>query len=65
MTDGTKVSEHQIRVQQIDALPVRGRVRVRQGLVPPGAIDAKWVLDAGNNGIMMNVDHRLEPREHA
>lgn len=33
--------------------------------LPPGAIDAKCVLDAGNNGIIMTADHILEPREHA
>lgn len=33
--------------------------------LPPGAIDAKCVLDAGNNGIIMLADHFLEPREHA
>lgn len=31
----------------------------------PGAIDAKCILDAGNNGIIMLADHFLEPREHA
>ena len=31
----------------------------------PGAIDAKCVLDAGNNGIIMTADRLLEPREHA
>lgn len=31
----------------------------------PGAIDAKCVLDAGNNGIIMSSDHFLEPRQHA
>jgi sulfide:quinone oxidoreductase len=31
----------------------------------PGSIDAKCVLDAGNNGIIMTSDHFLEPREHA
>jgi sulfide:quinone oxidoreductase len=33
--------------------------------LPPAAIDAKCVLDAGNNGIIMLADHFLEPREHA
>lgn len=33
--------------------------------LPPGAIDAKCVLDAGNTGIIMLADHFLEPREHA
>ena len=33
--------------------------------LPPGAIDAKCVLDAGNNGIIMTADHFLEPRSHA
>jgi sulfide:quinone oxidoreductase len=31
----------------------------------PGAIDAKCVLDAGNNGMIMTADHLLEPRDHA
>jgi sulfide:quinone oxidoreductase len=33
--------------------------------LPPGSIDAKCVLDAGNTGIIMTSDHFLEPREHA
>ncbi len=33
--------------------------------LPPGSIDAKCVLDAGNNGIIMTADHFLEPRDHA
>jgi sulfide:quinone oxidoreductase len=33
--------------------------------LPPGSIDAKCVLDAGNNGIIMTSDHFLEPRDHA
>ena len=33
--------------------------------LPAGSIDAKCVLDAGNNGIIMTSDHFLEPREHA
>jgi sulfide:quinone oxidoreductase len=33
--------------------------------MPPGAIDAKCVLDAGNTGIIMTADHLLEPRKHA
>lgn len=33
--------------------------------LPPGSIDAKCVLDAGNNGIIMTSDHFLEPRNHA
>lgn len=33
--------------------------------LPPGSIDAKCVLDAGNNGIIMTSDHFLEPRSHA
>jgi sulfide:quinone oxidoreductase len=33
--------------------------------LPPGSIDAKCVLDAGNTGIIMLGDHFLEPREHA
>ena len=33
--------------------------------LPPGAIDAKCILDAGNNGIIMSADHLLEPRSHA
>jgi sulfide:quinone oxidoreductase len=33
--------------------------------LPPAAIDAKCVLDAGNNGIIMTSDHLLEPRDHA
>ncbi|HEY8089324.1 MAG TPA: FAD-dependent oxidoreductase [Polyangiaceae bacterium] len=33
--------------------------------LPPGSIDAKCVLDAGNNGIIMTSDHFLEPRAHA
>jgi sulfide:quinone oxidoreductase len=33
--------------------------------LPPGSIDAKCVLDAGNNGIIMSSDHFLEPRKHA
>jgi sulfide:quinone oxidoreductase len=32
--------------------------------LPPGSIDAKCVLDAGNMGIIMSADHFLEPREH-
>lgn len=31
----------------------------------PAAIDAKCVLDAGNNGIIMSADRFLEPRKHA
>lgn len=31
----------------------------------PAEIDAKCVLDAGNNGIIMTSDRFLEPREHA
>lgn len=33
--------------------------------LPPASIDAKCVLDAGNNGIIMLSDHFLEPRKHA
>jgi sulfide:quinone oxidoreductase len=33
--------------------------------LPPGSIDAKCVLDAGNTGIIMTADHFLEPRSHA
>jgi sulfide:quinone oxidoreductase len=33
--------------------------------LPPGAISAKLVLDAGNTGIIMTSDRHLEPREHA
>jgi sulfide:quinone oxidoreductase len=33
--------------------------------LPAGSIDAKCVLDAGNNGIIMTSDHFLEPRDHA
>ncbi len=33
--------------------------------LPPGSIDAKCVLDAGNNGIIMTSDHFLAPRDHA
>ena len=33
--------------------------------LPPASIDAKCILDAGNNGIIMTSDHFLEPREHA
>ena len=33
--------------------------------LPPGSIDAKCVLDAGNSGIIMTADHFLEPRKHA
>jgi sulfide:quinone oxidoreductase len=33
--------------------------------LPPGSIDAKCVLDAGNTGIIMTADHFLEPRKHA
>jgi sulfide:quinone oxidoreductase len=33
--------------------------------LPPGSIDAKCILDAGNNGIIMTSDHFLEPRDHA
>jgi sulfide:quinone oxidoreductase len=33
--------------------------------LPVGAIDAKCVLDAGNNGIIMTADHLLAPRDHA
>lgn len=33
--------------------------------LPPGSIDAKCVLDAGNTGIIMTADHMLEPRGHA
>lgn len=33
--------------------------------LPPGSIDAKCVLDAGNTGIIMTSDHFLEPRDHA
>lgn len=32
--------------------------------LPPGSIDAKCILDAGNTGIIMLADHFLEPREH-
>jgi sulfide:quinone oxidoreductase len=32
--------------------------------LPPGSIDAKCVLDAGNNGIIMSSDHFLQPRTH-
>ncbi len=31
----------------------------------PGEIDAKCIMDAGNNGIIMTADHFLEPRAHA
>lgn len=33
--------------------------------LPAASIDAKCILDAGNNGIIMTADHFLEPREHA
>lgn len=33
--------------------------------LPPSAIDAKAVLDAGNTGIIMTAEKYLEPREHA
>jgi sulfide:quinone oxidoreductase len=32
--------------------------------LPPGSIDAKCVLDAGNNGIIMSSDRFLQPRKH-
>ena len=32
--------------------------------LPAGSIDAKCVLDAGNNGIIMTSDHFLAPRKH-
>jgi sulfide:quinone oxidoreductase len=33
--------------------------------LPPASIDAKCILDAGNNGIIMTSDRFLEPRQHA
>jgi sulfide:quinone oxidoreductase len=33
--------------------------------LPPAAIDAKCVLDAGNTGVIMSADRMLEPRKHA
>jgi sulfide:quinone oxidoreductase len=44
------------------AATIRGEALVA---LPPGSIDAKCVLDAGNNGIIMTSDHFLEPRSHA
>lgn len=32
--------------------------------LPPASIDAKYVLDAGNTGLIMSSDHFLAPREH-
>ena len=44
------------------AASIKGEPLVK---LTPGAIDAKCVLDAGNNGIIMTSDHFLEPRNHA
>ncbi|MFO0676997.1 MAG: FAD-dependent oxidoreductase [Polyangiaceae bacterium] len=44
------------------AASIRGE---RMISLPAGSIDAKCVLDAGNNGIIMTSDHFLEPRDHA
>jgi len=33
--------------------------------LPPAAIDAKQVLDAGDSGLILTSDRQLEPREHA
>lgn len=33
--------------------------------LPPDAIDAKLVLDAGDTGLLATSDHLLEPRDHA
>ncbi len=33
--------------------------------LPPAAIDAKCVLDAGNTGVIMSADRFLAPRKHA
>jgi sulfide:quinone oxidoreductase len=38
---------------------VRGDAKIE---LPAGYIDAKCVLDAGDNGIIMSADHFLEPR---
>lgn len=44
------------------AAAVRGEEMVA---MPPSAIDAKYVLDAGSTGVIMTSDSYLEPREHA
>lgn len=51
-----KVAAHNIEAE-IDGAP---EVRL-----PFASIDAKCILDAGNNGVIMTADHILEPRDHA
>jgi sulfide:quinone oxidoreductase len=33
--------------------------------LPPGSIDAKFVLDAGNDGLIMTSEHHVAPGEDA
>lgn len=44
------------------AADIRGEPLVS---LPPGAIDAKCVLDAGSTGVIMSGDRMLAPRKHA
>jgi sulfide:quinone oxidoreductase len=57
------LSEEMARVVAYNiAATIHGR---RPVALPPSAIDAKYVLDAGNTGLIMSSDHFLEPRDHA
>lgn len=40
---------------------IRGEELVR---LPPGRIATKWVLDAGDTGVIITADHFLEPSKH-
>lgn len=57
------VSEEMARVVAYNiAADIEGR---RPVALPAASIDAKYVLDAGNTGMIMTSDHFLEPRDHA
>jgi sulfide:quinone oxidoreductase len=44
------------------AADIRGELLIA---LPPAAIDAKCVLDAGDTGVIMSADRMLAPRKHA
>ena len=57
------LSEEMARVV---AYNVAARIQGRRPVaMPPASIDAKYVLDAGNEGLILSADHFLEPRDHA
>jgi len=56
------ISEEMARVVAYNiAAVLKGR---RPVALPPSSIDAKYVLDAGNTGIIFSSDHFIGPRDH-